>query len=100
MVRRKIRHGGHVALHSRRSMWYVYGTSGQKMYVYGGFDTESEAMTKGYGAKDWNGEPECILLPTSDLSAAKSMIKAKLIDKTGSLQLATQRMYKGNDRYS
>jgi len=85
----------HHPIHARRSMWYVYGTCGNKMYVYGGFGSENEAMTKGYSIKDWNGEPDCILLPTSDLSAAKAMIKAKMVEKTGSLFTSTRRIYKG-----
>lgn len=86
----------HHSIRERRSMWYVYGKSGGKMYVYGGFSSENEAMTKGYSVKDWDTEPECILLPTSDLAAAKAMIKAKLVESGGSLQVATKRIYKGD----
>lgn len=96
MLRRKMaHHGTHHGF--RRSMWYVYGTAGGKMYVYGGFSDENEALNKGHAAKDWDSEPDFIQLPTSDLTAAKAMIKAKLVEKSGSLFLSTKRIYKGGN---
>ena len=93
MMRREVAH--HQSHSVRSPRWYVYGTSGGKTYVYGGFADEDEALREGYTVKDWDKEPECIQLNTTDLTAAKSMIRAKMVQQSGSLFLATKRIYKG-----
>lgn len=85
------------AIRSHRQMWYVYGTSAHKMYVYGGFMSESEAMSKANDIQDWDNDYQTIQLPTTDLKAAKSMIKAKLTGQSGSLGLGTQRIFRGQE---
>lgn len=82
------------AVNSRRSMWYTYGKFGGRMHVYGGFNSENEAWSKAHEINDWDGEPDVIFLPTIDLTAAKSMIRVKLLERTGSLGVATKRIYR------
>jgi len=91
------RSGQRTAIHSRRQMWYVYGTSAHKMYVYGGFISESLAMSKANEVMDWDNDYQTIQLPTTDLTAAKSMIKAKLTGQSGSLGVGTQKIFRGRD---
>lgn len=93
---RSHRAGSHrVAVRSRRPMWYIYGTCNHRMFVYGGFTMENEAMRKGNEVDDWDNEFEVVQLPTTDLTAAKSEIKAILTGKSGSLAIGTKRMFRG-----
>jgi hypothetical protein len=61
-----------------RSTWYVYGTINHKLHVYGGFNTDGGAMSKGNSIKDWDSDFRIILLDTLDLGVAKSIIAKRM----------------------
>jgi hypothetical protein len=52
-------------------------------------------MSKANEVMDWDNDYQTIQLPTTDLTAAKSMIKAKLTGQSGSLGVGTQKIFRG-----
>ena len=61
----------------------------RKMVIIGPKLTESEANR--FGLEKFEGEFEVFGLPTRDKAKATSMIKAKILDRTGNLEEALRR---------
>lgn len=70
--------------------WYVYIFSSDKQALFGPYNTEAEAESKGRSVSGDDGRYKAISLDTRDIRAATSQVKAQL--RNGSLDDITKRM--------